>query len=275
MIPCTARQCVADGGPTTSGRAEIRVSERGFRLNQNHRCNFARVRRAHRPAGRGRPALSANADDDGGKPEWLRMMEEDAETDEEVANLLRASGGDADEVQRRMRAEMDALHARITGERGAGEDAPVEVSFRQVDPFDLWVWMELYTPPSPAEAEMLQEVINSWFMLGRLGGFNAANLQVTYAAGDAGGLQYETPEPAALVAGMHDVAPLETNGVWARFWVDMGAADELALDVLVNAMLALSREHVGIRRLVVGGQNDDWEVTEREMPSVSMDPSSW
>jgi hypothetical protein len=203
-------------------------------------------------------------------------MEEDAEHDEDVAALLRGTDGDPDAVQARMRAEMDALHARITGERGAGEDAPVEVRFRSVDPFDLWVWMELYSPPSPAEAEMLQEVVNSWFMLGRLGGFNASNLQVTYGAGEPGGLAYETPDPSALVAGMNDMAALESRGAWARFWVDMGAADELALDVLVNAMLALSREHVGIRRLVVGGRGEGgWEAPERQGPEVTMDPSAW
>lgn len=38
----------------------------------------------------------------------------------------------------------------------------------------------------------------------------------------------------------------------------MGTADELALDVLINALSTFSREQLGIRQLVVGGENEDW-----------------
>lgn len=38
----------------------------------------------------------------------------------------------------------------------------------------------------------------------------------------------------------------------------MGTADELALDVLINALSTLSREQLGVRQLVLGGQNQDW-----------------
>lgn len=40
------------------------------------------------------------------------------------------------------------------------------------------LWFELYRPPSPREAELLEEVLASWFMMGRLGAYNAQNLQV-------------------------------------------------------------------------------------------------
>ena len=42
----------------------------------------------------------------------------------------------------------------------------------------------------------------------------------------------------------------------------MGTADELALDVLVNALSSVSKEQLGIRQLVVGGQNEDWPVPQ-------------
>lgn len=42
------------------------------------------------------------------------------------------------------------------------------------------LWFELYRPPSPREAELLEELLASWFMLGRLGAYNAQNLQVEY-----------------------------------------------------------------------------------------------
>lgn len=40
------------------------------------------------------------------------------------------------------------------------------------------IWFELYRPPSPREVELLEEVLASWFMMGRLGAYNAQNLQV-------------------------------------------------------------------------------------------------
>lgn len=201
---------------------------------------------------------------------------EAAQEDPELAQLLAASGGDPSAVQSRMRSEMDALHARITGKFGSGEDAPPEVTFRALDPFDLWIWIELYSPPSASELEMTQEVVNSWFMLGRLGAYNSANLQVLYSGSGAGAeLEYDVGEAtgSGLTSTMHDMGAVESNGPWLRFWVDMGTSDELAIDILLNALIAFSREHVGVRQIVVGGQNDDWAVPERDYkPDVTMDP---
>ena len=47
--------------------------------------------------------------------------------------------------------------------------------------------------------------------------------------------------------------------------VDLGTADELSIDILINSLTQLSREYLGIKQLVVGGYNDDWrEGTERK-----------
>lgn len=43
----------------------------------------------------------------------------------------------------------------------------------------MQLWFEMYRPPSSKEAELLEEVLASWFMLGRLGAYNTQNLQVT------------------------------------------------------------------------------------------------
>jgi Protein of unknown function (DUF3531) len=45
-------------------------------------------------------------------------------------------------------------------------------------PLGVQLWMEMYEAPSEGEAEMVEEVLKSWFMVGRLGGFNGMNLQV-------------------------------------------------------------------------------------------------
>lgn len=40
------------------------------------------------------------------------------------------------------------------------------------------VWFELLQTPSEDDLGLLDAVLSSWFMIGRLGGFNAMNLQV-------------------------------------------------------------------------------------------------
>ncbi len=51
----------------------------------------------------------------------------------------------------------------------------------------------------------------------------------------------------------------------------MGTADELALDILLNALSTFSREQLGIRQVVVGGQNEDWPVPKASPPP----PRGW
>ncbi len=42
----------------------------------------------------------------------------------------------------------------------------------------------------------------------------------------------------------------------------MGTADEMALDILINALMGFSKEHLGIKRMLVGGTNSDWPVPD-------------
>ena len=41
----------------------------------------------------------------------------------------------------------------------------------------LQLWFELHKPATPDDLELLEAVLSSWFMIGRLGGYNAMNLQ--------------------------------------------------------------------------------------------------
>lgn len=137
----------------------------------------------------------------------------------------------------------------------------MEIQFREFNPFDLWVWVEFETNPSPMEQQYLEEVFNSWFYLGKLGGFNAENLQVTEAGVEVSYLEYDRAAAEnCLMAPMHNMADFQYLGAWGRCWLDLGTSDPIALDVLINALLQLSREYVPLRQFVIGGQNEDWPV---------------
>ena len=51
----------------------------------------------------------------------------------------------------------------------------------------------------------------------------------------------------------------------------MGTADELTLDVLINMLTTFSKEHVGIKNLIIGGVNADWPVPTKKEPDLMDD----
>lgn len=139
----------------------------------------------------------------------------------------------------------------------------MEVYFREFNPFDLWIWLEFNTVPSPLEQQYVEEVFNSWFYLGKLGAFNAENLQVQETGIDISYMDYDTQAAnISLMALMHNMADFQYLGTWGRCWFDLGTSDLIALDVLINALRQLSKEYVQIKTLIIGGQNEDWPVED-------------
>jgi hypothetical protein len=141
----------------------------------------------------------------------------------------------------------------------------MEVRFREVDPFNCWIWLRFAHPPGQGERGYVETAFDSWFFLGKLGGFNAENLQAYEQEGaELGWMAYSAESAeAAMPALMHNLGPLEYQGAWARCWVDLGTSDAIALDVLINTLGQLDRDVVEIEELLIGGVNDDWPVEEQ------------
>lgn len=141
----------------------------------------------------------------------------------------------------------------------------MQVQFREFNAFDLWMWLEFSTVPSDMEKRYIEELFNSWFYLGKLGGFNAENLQVQEEGLDISHMNYdEQMADNSLMALMHNMGEFEYLGTWARCWFDLGTSDAIALDILINALKQLSKEYLSIERLCIGGENQDWSVEDSE-----------
>lgn len=148
----------------------------------------------------------------------------------------------------------------------------MEVQFREFNQFDLWIWIEFESVPSRNETQYVEELFDSWFYLGKLGGFNAENLQIQDIGVEVSYLNYDHDQAdSAMMSPMHNMGDWEYLGMWGRCWFDLGTSDLVALDVLVNALTQLSKDFVPMRRVVIGGENPDWEV-ERE---DSDNPHGW
>lgn len=139
----------------------------------------------------------------------------------------------------------------------------MQVQFREFNPFDLWIWLEFNTVPSQMEKDYVEELFNSWYFLGKLGGFDAENLQVQETGIDLSYMEYDNQQAdSSMMALMHNKAEFEYQGIWGRCWFDLGTSDAIAIDILINALKHLSKEYVSIKRLIIGGENEDWPVED-------------
>ena len=139
----------------------------------------------------------------------------------------------------------------------------MRVRFREVDPFNCWVWLRFSEIPSQGEQNYVDGIFDSWYVLGRLGGFNAESLQVHEEGDQLSWMNYETEEATGVMpALMHNMGQMEYQQDWARCWIDLGTSDGIALDVLINALRQLDSDVVQIEELLIGGVNDDWPVED-------------
>ena len=129
----------------------------------------------------------------------------------------------------------------------------MKIEFREINPFDVWIWLRFSTVPSEREKQFVEELFDSWFYLGKLGAFNAENLQVQETGLDISYLYYDQEGyQNSLLALMHNMGEFEYNGDWARCWFDLGTSDAIALDILINSLTQLGQEYVRSEERRVG-----------------------
>lgn len=201
-----------------------------------------------------------------GNPDWAKLMQEEALIDPEVAEMIEGCDGDAKKIYAKVKARFETRSEEIMRE-SQGRSEGMKVEFREFDPVNLWIWLELYEYPMENERKLLEEVIDAWYTLGHLGGYNTLNFQVSEQGEGVSYMKYDVKEGVdnSQYALFHNMEEVEYKANWARFWVDMGTSDEISLDILINSLLQMSREYVGIKSCVIGGINEDWkEDTERK-----------
>lgn len=111
------------------------------------------------------------------------------------------------------------------------------------------------------ETQYVEELFNSWFYLGKLGGFNAENLQVQETGIEISYMEYDADAAEnAMMSPMHNMGEFEYQGNWGRCWFDLGTSDPLAIDILLNALKQLSAEYVQLQKIIIGGEKENWPV---------------
>ncbi|XP_057447368.1 uncharacterized protein LOC130739146 [Lotus japonicus] len=192
-------------------------------------------------------------------PAWAKVLENACKNDTELRAVLGDSVGNPELMRKRVE-ERVRTKGRNFSKSKTGSVVAFKVSFRDFNPTDSYIWFELYGSPSDQDVDLIGSVIQSWYVMGRLGSFNSSNLQMSNSSMEHDPLYDAEQGFKVMPSSFHDISDIEFQDNWGRVWVDLGTCDYLAIDVLLNCLTVLSSEYLGIQQVVFGGRcMGDWE----------------
>ncbi|KAJ7969430.1 DUF3531 domain-containing protein [Quillaja saponaria] len=192
-------------------------------------------------------------------PAWAKVLEGACKDDAELRAVLGDSVGNPELMRKRVE-ERVRTKGRDFRKSKTGSVLAFKVSFRDFNPLDSYIWFELYGSPSDRDVDLIGSVIQSWYVMGRLGAFNSSNLQLANSSMDYNPLYDADKGFKVMSSSFHDIGDIEFQDNWGRVWVDLGTCDYFAIDVLLNCLTVLSSEYFGIQQIVFGGRRiGDWE----------------
>ncbi|XP_031268370.1 uncharacterized protein LOC116126836 [Pistacia vera] len=192
-------------------------------------------------------------------PAWAKVLEDACKDDEELRAVLGDSIGNPELMRKRVE-ERVRQKGRDFQKSKTGSVVAFKVGFRDFNPIDSYIWFELYGSPSDRDVDLIGSVIQSWYVMGRLGAFNSSNLQLANSSMEYDPLYDADKGFKVMPSSFHDISDVEFQDNWGRVWVDLGTSDFFAIDVLLNCFTVLSSEYLGIQQIVFGGRRmGDWE----------------
>ncbi|XP_074307935.1 uncharacterized protein LOC141642866 [Silene latifolia] len=197
--------------------------------------------------------------------------EKEYDKDPEIAEILGTCLDDPDKARSKMEERLRKKRNRILQTK-TGSGVPITVTFNKFDYSNSFIWFEFYNPLLQKDVSLICDMIRSWHIIGRLGGCNSLNMQLSQSSSDKrpsyDAIQGANVEPATF----YNIGDLEIQDNLARIWVDIGTSEPLLLDVLLNGLTQISSDFVGIKQVVFGGSEfKNWKenlTTEDEGFSV-------
>ncbi|KAI3948629.1 hypothetical protein MKW98_027695 [Papaver atlanticum] len=192
-------------------------------------------------------------------PSWAKVLEDACKDDTELRAVLGDSIGNPELMRQRVEQRV-RQKGRDFNKTKTGSVLAFKVSFRDFNPIDSHIWFELYGAPSDRDVELIGSVIQSWYVMGRLGAFNSSNLQLANSSMEHDPTYDADKGSTVMPSSFHDIGDVEFQDNWGHVWVDLGTCDFFAIDVLLNCLTVLSSEYLGIQQVVFGGRRmGDWE----------------
>lgn len=192
-------------------------------------------------------------------PAWAKVLEDACKNDSELRAVLGDSIGNPELMRKKVEERVRKRGSDFTKSK-SGSVLAFKVNFRDFNPLDSFIWFELYGSPSDRDVDLLGSVLQSWYVMGRLGAFNSSNLQLASSSMEYDPLYDADKGFKVMPSSFHDIGNVEFQDNWGRVWVDLGTADFFSIDVLLNCLTVMSSEYLGIQQVVFGGRRmGDWE----------------
>ncbi|KAH7519165.1 hypothetical protein FEM48_Zijuj08G0006800 [Ziziphus jujuba var. spinosa] len=200
-------------------------------------------------------------DEDGFFPAGFRGKDDgkDYDRDPEFAEILGSCLDDPEKARSKMEERLRKKRNKILHTK-TGSATPMKVTFNKFDFSNSYIWFEFYNTPLAKDISLICDAIRSWHIVGRLGGCNSMNMQLSQSHLDKRP-SYDAIQGANVTpATFYNIGDLEIQDNLARIWVDIGTSEPLLLDVLINALTQISSDYVGIKQVVFGGSEfENWK----------------
>ncbi|KAI3447086.1 hypothetical protein Pfo_003751 [Paulownia fortunei] len=184
--------------------------------------------------------------------------EKDYDRDPEFAEILGSCLDDPDKAKSKMEERLRKKRNRILHTK-TGSPNPMTVTFNKFDFSNSYIWLEFYNAPLEKDVSLICDTIRSWHIVGRLGGCNSMNMQLSQSPLDKRPT-YDAIQGANVTpTTFYNIGDLEIQDNLARIWVDIGTSEPLLLDILINALTQLSSDYIGIKQVMFGGSEfESW-----------------
>ncbi|RCV25880.1 hypothetical protein SETIT_5G201300v2 [Setaria italica] len=192
---------------------------------------------------------------DEGFPRWEGGggEEEDYDHDPEIGDIMGDYFDDPKKAQNRMEERIRKKRHKIVQAK-TGSPNTMKVVFNKFDFSNSYIWFEFNNALLPKDATLISDALRSWHIVGRLGGCNSMNMQLSQLPLDCKRPTYDALEGANVTpTSFYNIGNLEIQDNLARVWVDIGIHEPLLLDILLNALTTISSDHVGIKQVQFGG----------------------
>ncbi|CAA0809404.1 Protein of unknown function (DUF3531 [Striga hermonthica] len=191
---------------------------------------------------------------------WRRGDEEkDYDRDPEFADILGSCLDDPDKARSKMEERLRKKRNKILHTK-TGSSNPMVVKFNKFDFTNSYVWLEFYNAPLEKDVSLICDAIRAWYIVGRLGGCNSMNMQLSQSPMDKRPSYDDIQGANATPTTFYNIGDLEVQDNLARIWMDIGTSEPLLLDILINALTQLSSDYVGIKQVMFGGSEfESWK----------------
>ncbi|KAJ1687822.1 hypothetical protein LUZ63_019212 [Rhynchospora breviuscula] len=180
--------------------------------------------------------------------------------DPEIADILNNCIKDPQKGRSRVEERIKKKRNKILHTK-TGTATPMKVTFNKFNFSNSYIWFEFYNAPLPKDISFICDAIRCWHIVGRLGGCNSMNMQLSQGPMEKKTLTYDAVEGANMTpTTFYNIGDFELQDNLARVWVDIGTHEPLLLDVLINALITISSDYVGIKQVVFGGSRfENWK----------------